>query len=132
MGMTAIRLAVAMSMCFARFAFSATLTVSLNTDTNSGGAAGTGAGVSGDLRDAIRRSGAGDTIVFACGTPCTVLLSGPLPPIAHDLIIDGAGGVTGNAVIDGAGQFRVFFVDTGNVMIRNLQIQNAMAKGGHG
>jgi hypothetical protein len=101
------------------------LTVNLSGD------AGTQSGpFSGDLRFAIQAAGIGDTITFNCGSPCTITLSGPLPPITHNLTIDG--GTPGNVIIDGNGQYRVFFVDTGIVTLRNLQIQNGYAKGGDG
>src|SRR5207248_3224175 len=125
------------SICAAIFAVAvahvgraATLTVTLNTDSNSGGAAGTGAGVLGDLRNAMNTSAPGDTIIFNCGSPCFITLTGPLPPITHDLTING--GSLGNVIIDGADLYRVFFVDTGSVTLSNLQIQNARAIGGNG
>jgi hypothetical protein len=114
----------------AHMGIAATLTVTLNTDNNSGGAAGTGAGVLGDLRFAINTSNAGDTILFNCGSPCFITLTGQLPAITHNLTING--GSLGNVIIDGADLYRVFFVDTGSVTLSNLQIQNARAKGGHG
>jgi hypothetical protein len=85
---------------FAGLASAATITVTLTTDSASGGLAGTGPGVAGDLRNAILSSVSGDTIVFSCGSPpCTITLNGPLPPITHNLTIDG--GTYGNVVIDG-------------------------------
>src|ERR1051325_4099525 len=85
-----------------------------------------------DLRAAIQNA-AVDTIAFNCGggAPCTITLTSSLPPITRNLTINGAG-TGGNSVIDGAGQFRVFFVDSGTVAINNLTIRNAVARGGHG
>ena len=112
----------------------ATFTVTAFTDSNSGGLAGTGAGAAGDLRSAILAANAAagaDTINFTCGSPpCTVTLTGPLPPITESLTING--GTLGNIVIDGASSYRVFFVDTGTVALQNLIIQNGMARGGAG
>lgn len=115
-------------------ASAATFAVTVFTDTNSGGLAGSGAGVAGDLRAAIlaaNASGGADTITFVCGAPpCTITLTGPLPPITDSLSING--GSLGNIVISGAGAYRVFFVDTGTVALQNLVIQNGMAQGGAG
>ena len=112
----------------------ATFTVTNFTDTNSGGLAGTGVGVMGDLRAAIlaaNAAGGADVINFTCASaPCTVTLSGPLPPITESLTING--GTLGNIVLDGASSYRVFFVDTGTVALQNLIIQNGMARGGAG
>ena len=109
----------------------AVLTVDVNTDS----AAtithpGDGLGDPGDLRSTILNSNSGDTIQFACGSPCIITLNGPLPPITHNLTIDG--GSLGNVIIDGQSLYRVFFVDTGTVQIENLLIRNARAKGGDG
>lgn len=115
-------------------AYATAYTVTEFTDTASGGGAGTGAGVAGDLRNAINQAntaGGSNTIGFACGTPpCQINLTGPLPPITSDLIIDGS--TSGNIVIDGASSYRVFFVDTGTVTLARLKIQFARAMGGAG
>ena len=84
----------------------------------------------GSLRAALLASASGDTITFACGAPCTITLAAALPPITHNLTIDG--GTLGNVVIDGASQFPGFFVDTGTVTLAHLQIRNAVAQGGAG
>lgn len=113
--------------------------VSLDTDSNPGAPAGTGgggrgtgtgAGVAGDLRNAMLQALPGQRIVFGCGNPCTILLHGPLPPIEHDVAIDG--GTFGNVIINGVHVYRVFWVDTGNVTLAHLQVQNAEAIGGPG
>jgi hypothetical protein len=83
---------------------------------------------SGSLRSVLLSAEPGDTVNFACGAPCTITLAAALPPITHDLTIDG--GTFGNVFIDGANTFPGFFVDTGTVRIANLQIQNATARGG--
>jgi hypothetical protein len=101
-------------------------------DSAPGTPPGSGAGVSGDLRFAILNAPAGNTIVFdttAMGGS-TVVLAGPLPPIEQNVTIDG--GYYGRVAIDGASAYRAFFVDTGNVTIQNLAIQNALARGGNG
>jgi len=101
----------------------ATFTVTTNADAGPG-----------SLRQAILNSGAVDTIAFRClPSPCTIVLASPLPPITKNgasLIIDG--GTLGNVIIDGASSYRVFFVDSGTVLIKNLIIQNAKAQGGNG
>ena len=128
--MRSVWYAPALILAVAHLLVAATSTVTLGTDSNSGGAAGTGPGAPGELRYILNQSSSGDSILFSCGTPCVITLGGPLPPISHGLTIDG--GSPGNVIIDGAGQYRVFFVDTGSVTLRNLQIQNARAQGGNG
>jgi len=108
----------------------ATLTATRSTDSASEGLAGTGVGAAGELRAQMRAAGPGDTIDFSCGSPCTITLNGPLPPINSDLTIDG--GTLGDVIIDGNNLYRVFFVNTGQVLLANLQIQNALAQGGSG
>ena len=108
-----------------------TVTVTLSTDaaattTNPGD----GPGQSGDLRHAILNAASGSTILFNCGSVCTITLNGPLPPITKNLTING--GTLGNVVISGNGTYRVFFVDTGTVELENLLIRNAVGKGGNG
>jgi len=105
------------------------------TAPGSASGAGDGPGSLGDLRSQILAAnafgGPGNSIAFICNAlPCTITLNGPLPPIASNLTIDG--GTFGNVVIDGASSYRVFFVDSGTVLIANLQIQNAAATGGAG
>ena len=116
-------------------ASAATFPVTVFTDTASGGLAGTGAGTAGDLRAQIiaanAAGGSSNTITFSCAAPpCTITLGGPLPPITSNLTIDG--GTQGNVVIDGANAYRVFFVDSGTVALRNLVVQNGRAQGGAG
>lgn len=84
----------------------------------------------GSLRAAMLAAAPGDTINFACGSPCTVTLAAALPPIVQNLTIDG--GTFGTVFIDGGNRFPGFFVDTGTVSIANLTIQNATAQGGAG
>ena len=109
----------------------ATVTVTLLTDGNAGSPAGAGSGQPGDLRNAIVNANADDVIVFSCASaPCTVNLSGPLPPITRNLTIDG--GARGRIVIDGANTYRAFYADTGTITLRNLKVQNVQAKGGNG
>ena len=112
----------------------ATFPVTTFTDTASGGAAGTGTGAAGDLRAQILAANASpgaDVINFSCGAPpCTITLTGPLPPITETLTIDG--GTQGSIIIDGASAYRVFFVDTGAVALQNLVIRNGRGQGGTG
>jgi hypothetical protein len=105
--------------------------VSAFTDAAPGAPPGSGAGVAGDLRHAIINSNPGDTIVFNCAAPpCTITLGGPLPPITHDLTIDG--GTFGNLVVDGNSLYRAFWADSGTVTLHALHIQNVLAQGGAG
>jgi hypothetical protein len=107
--------------------------VTLATDAaavDGNGVVGNGAGQAGDLRYALLNAHSGDLIGFACGNPCAITLNGPLPPIVQNQTIDG--GTYGNVIIDGAGAYRVFFIDSGTVAIGNLLIRHAAALGGAG
>jgi hypothetical protein len=112
--------------------------VTLATDSALGTTPGTctSAGNPGDLRHTLCAASASDTIVFdttvMCGgtLPCTITLGAALPPIVQNQTIDG--GYFGRVTIDGGGAYRPFFVDTGTVILANLQIQNAAALGGAG
>jgi pectate lyase len=85
----------------------------------------------GSLREALTNSVSGDTVLFALPSGSeTITLGSALPPITGDLTIDG--GTLGDVIIDGDDAYRVFFVDTGTVVLKNLQIQNARAQGGAG
>jgi hypothetical protein len=111
--------------------------VTLAGDTSPGSMPGAcPAGSPGDLRNALCNAPAGNTIVFdtlsicANALPCTITLAAPLPPIEQNQTIDG--GSFGNVIIDAAGLYRAFFVDTGTVTLADVQIQNALAQGGGG
>jgi len=83
------------------------------------------------LRYALLHAASGDTILFSLPSGSdTITLAAALPPIMGDLTIDG--GTLGDVILDGAGAYRVFFVDTGAVALKNLWIQNARAEGGAG
>jgi uncharacterized protein (TIGR03437 family) len=118
--------------------YAATFTVTRFDDTAAADSSlipGTGSGNPSVLRAAILSAnatgGAGNTILFDCSSaPCTIVLNGPLPPIMSNLTIDG--GTFGRIVFDGNSLYRVFFVDTGIVVLAHLRIQNALAKGGDG
>ena len=110
---------VALGVTLSTGAVAATIPVTSNLDSGAG-----------TLRAALGRASPGDMISFACGTPCTITLASALPPITQNLTIDG--GTLGTVIIDGAGQFPGFFVDTGTVTLAHLQIQNAKAHGGNG
>jgi hypothetical protein len=101
-----------------------------NDDAAAGNPPGTGGGNAGDLRYAMVSAAAGNTVFFNCGNPCSITLQGPLPPITQAMTIDG--GSFGQVFIDGGASYRAFFVDSGTVALRNLQIQNARAQGGTG
>jgi predicted outer membrane repeat protein len=95
----------------------------------------------------------------AVTNPCTIQLTNPLPPIESgaDVVTESGygytigtsapnsittappaltltinGGEFGQVLIDGANQYRVFFIDSGNLTLANLQIQNGMGQGGTG
>ena len=113
--------------------------VTLGNDANPGSPPGTGTGAKGDLRYAILNAHPGDTIVFdttaMCGAPrCSVTLSGPLPPIAQNLTIDGGSYLKGKprVTIDGGNATRAFWAKSGTVLLANLQIRNVKARGGAG
>ncbi len=107
------------------------LVVTDGTDTASVGAVnGLGNGNPDDLRWSLLNGFAGMLVVFNCGSPCTITLGGPLPPITTDVTIDG--GTFGQTIIDGAGAYRPFFAESGNILLENLQIQNGFAAGGNG
>jgi hypothetical protein len=109
----------------------ATITVTDFNDFNSGSPPGAGSGLTGDLRNAIVNANADDVIEFACSSaPCTITLSGPLPPITRNLTING--GSRGRIVIDGANTYRAFYADTGTIVIKNIKVQNVQARGGNG
>src|SRR4051812_22102296 len=96
-----------LAMTLAATTGAATFTVTSATDAGPG-----------SLRQAILNADAAPAtpsaphqIVFSCGTPCTVALLTPLPPITNHMAING--GTFGNVIIDGGGANRIFFVDTG-------------------
>jgi len=108
------------------------LAVTLDNDGGAGTPAGTGTGSSGDLRSAIWAADAttGIVITFNCGSPCTITLNGPLPPMTANMIIDG--GAYGRVVINGNSTYRAFWAESGTVVLANLEIENALAQGGNG
>jgi len=108
------------------------IAVTLDTDSNAGTPAGTGTGSAGDLRSAILAANAasGSVITFNCGSPCTITLNGPLPPITANTIIDG--GTYGSVIISGNNTYRAFWAQSGTIVLANLEIENALAQGGNG
>ena len=112
-----------------------TIPVTVFTDTNAGLPAGTGSGSAGDLRSAILTANAapGSLITFSgCApvTACTITLAGPLPPITANTIIDG--GAYGSVIVNGGGATRAFWAQSGTIVLANLEIENATARGGAG
>ena len=75
------------------------------------------------LNAAIRaaNSGAGGVIALSAD----ITLSGPLPPITGEVTIEGAG-----HSINGAGKFRIFDVDGGQLALKHLTLTEG--KAGHG
>ena len=92
----------------------------------------------GSLRNAIEQANAhGDansTITFNPGVHAPINLASVLPIIQKNLTINGAGAANGIVILDGNGAYRPFFVGRGNAPItlelKNMKIQNGMAKGG--
>ena len=85
----------------------------------------------GSLRQAILdANGGADTIVFGLPDNSTIVLADDLPQIDGDLTIDGSGveGLT----ISGAGLYRVFWANSGDIEIRDLTIADGLAQGGNG
>ncbi len=94
---------------------------------------------SGTLRDAIitaNTNGGANTISFSgLAANSTITLSTPLPIInlnasGNTLTIDGT--TTTNLTINAGSLTRIFFVDTGTVMLNSMTLMNGMAKGGNG
>jgi len=108
------------------------IVVTAMTDATPGSPPGTGAGSAGDLRSAILAANAapGSVITFNCGSPCTIPLGGPLPPIQANTVIDG--GTYGSVIINGQNLYRAFWAESGTVVLANLEIENAAAIGGAG
>ena len=111
-----------------------TSVVTLATDGNDG-KYGYGAGTQGDLRYAIANAPANAVIVFdttamCAAATCTIDLAAPLPLIRQAMTIDG--GKSGRIAIDGQSATRAFWVQSGDVTLQNLTIQNVVAKGGDG
>lgn len=113
----------------------ASLVVTTNTD-NAVATGGSGSGTSGDLRyvlNYINQNAGSHTVTFNVANP-TITIGGLLPILnlnaANTLIIDGAN--SGNQIIlSGAGAYRGFFAQQGNITIQNMQIRNMLAKGGN-
>lgn len=80
------------------------------------------------LRSALKQAVDGDTVLFPGGVQGTIFLNSPLPVINNNINIQGNGKVT----IDGMSSYPVFFVNSGNVAIQNLTIQNGLSFGGQG
>ncbi|HLJ76608.1 MAG TPA: choice-of-anchor Q domain-containing protein, partial [Acidobacteriaceae bacterium] len=101
-------------------------TVVVNTTADSNDGLGSCARGTCSLRDAISQSSAGDTIAFASGVTGTITLSGELPNITQDLIIQGPGASV--LTISGAKAYRVFTVypqvGTATVTISGLTLAN--------
>ena len=81
----------------------------------------------GSLRQAMLTAGPGDRIVLDDNLG-TIRLGSPLPMIKTDLTIKG--GV--DNTIDGQNQHRIFFAETGTVVIEDLTLTNGQATGGNG
>ncbi|MFA7672623.1 MAG: InlB B-repeat-containing protein [Clostridia bacterium] len=83
----------------------------------------------GTLRHAVSSAPAGATINFQNGLSGTIILGSSLPNISRDLTIDATGA---NIIISGNDLYRVFYIDSGAVSIRNLTIAHGKAAGGNG
>lgn len=87
----------------------------------------------GSLRDALNQANATagpHTISFQSGLSGTIVLAQPLPVIEQSISITGPG--AGSLAVSGGNANRVFFVESGDVTIRNISIQNGRAIGGSG
>ncbi len=88
----------------------------------------------GSLREAIslaNQNAGEDRIVFDAGLAGqTITLESDLTRIEGALEIDGA--AAAGVAVAGGGQHRVFFVESGDVSIRNLDVSSAAAEGGDG
>ncbi|MGE3306703.1 MAG: autotransporter domain-containing protein [Rhizobiaceae bacterium] len=72
-----------------------------------------------------------DRILFDPGLANqTILLTGALPLISSNVVIDGSGAP--NLAISGGAARRIFFVDSGAVSISNISLENGHARGGAG
>jgi|GEM_PF-1973138 len=95
-----------------------TFTVTNNNDSGAG-----------TLRQAILDAEAnpGADIVDLTGISATIQLASGLPELTEDLTINGGG--SGVTIIDGASLYRAFFIQSGNVSIKDVTIQNCKAEG---
>ena len=104
------------------------------TDNGSGAAGTLSAAINAANAAAVGNPSATYTINFdptqLTGANPTITLSGNLPPILCNLVINGA--AVGGLTINGANQYAAFFVESGNVKIENLSIANTNAIGGAG
>ncbi len=83
----------------------------------------------GSLREAITLAPAGDTIGFLT-IDGAIALDSPLPTVAKNLTIDA--GAFRRIVITGQGLHRIFKIDSGTVVLRNLTLANGVGRGGNG
>ncbi|PSL83074.1 hypothetical protein C7T35_18525, partial [Variovorax sp. WS11] len=60
----------------------------------------------------------------------SITLSGHLPVLERDVTINGQGLYGQRFVLDGAGQFRGFFIGSGTTTVNGLTMQNLRAQGG--
>jgi len=83
----------------------------------------------GSLRQAILDANASPGVVdtIKVTTTGTVTLASDLPMITDDVTING-----NNLVVDGAGANRIFSVDSGSVVISDLEVKNGLAGGADG
>ncbi|HSW86107.1 MAG TPA: hypothetical protein VLG49_01250, partial [Rhabdochlamydiaceae bacterium] len=115
-------------------ASAAIFTVNSTADTN------TGVGNSGTLRFCLNQYGSGDTInfdptVFPSSTATAITLTSQLPIVRLPVTIAGNIQTNGSpaVAISGAGAFEGFYIVAGpTVSISNINITNALAKGGAG
>ncbi|MCA9255266.1 MAG: hypothetical protein KDA33_06490 [Phycisphaerales bacterium] len=104
----------------------ATITVDTLTDENDGVGVG---GIS--LRDAINEAngnGQDDTIDFS--VTGTISLTANLPAITSNIEFDGPG--QSSLTINGNDTYRILFIDSGVVTIRDVTLADAYARGGNG
>ncbi|WP_170984648.1 autotransporter-associated beta strand repeat-containing protein, partial [Rhodoligotrophos defluvii] len=80
------------------------------------------------IAQANANAGADEIVFDASLAGQTITLDKELPVIQDDVTIDGGGNVS----VDGASRYRIFFVNSGNVTIANITLQNGRATGGNG
>jgi uncharacterized repeat protein (TIGR01451 family)/CSLREA domain-containing protein len=121
-GMAALSGAVIVLLWAAGAARAATLTVTTTTD----GDDGTCTASKCTLRDAIKYSSAGDTVMIPAASAPYALTLGELF-VGHNLTIDGAG--AGSVTISGSNLFRVFEIQA-NVTLSGVTITDGNGTGG--
>lgn len=115
-----VSMMVLMSLSLAEIAQA--IEVNSKADTEGGGAVMT-------LRRAIKQANSQGYAVISFKSKDAIVLKSDLPPIQSSMTIEG---YPNNITISGDGKYRVFTVLGGDVILENLTITKAYAKGGDG